>query len=595
MRWDRWLKSRGVPAEAIDLDPTEPWRFPMRTRLHRKILAHWEWTERETSRVARELLAAIDEPARLIEIAARELGLRPPALSPPPHLDLREAIGACCMELSPEDREKLERAVAKVPDDVKKAAARIVAVLPTVVNAVAHGVPFSNWHTAWQKLNAGELTLNEMVEKTDRDALCAGAAGLADACALARKLKPTSEPFDFSWPTLFGTIRLVGGDDRDINLDGAAVVIVCGARPTLRFAGNRGPATAIVCAGDGAQFRELPAAIFGVQVVFACGRGNTFLSTGEGGGAAHSGVSLIHCGRGGNRFDGRSFCQGAADAGVAIVAVRGSGNVFLCDERAQGYGGPGGFGAIVGLKGGDSFEARVDPIGRPAQDHDPESSISLAQGVGAGFRSPERPEDDLPGGIGLVVEGGGKNRFKCGIFGQGAGYLFGVGAVVVNGPNNIFHGDWYCQGAAAHMAAGCLLDRGGAGEFRLELNHGQGAGNDRSIGLLHTAGRGSRFLGGSRGPRGTQRCGASHTHGIGICIADEGTNIYQYSEESFGFVVRREGTSYVKGLPAFGLLFDGGTPAFEDGTPLTSHSEQEWSPEEPILGARWVGPVDLFS
>jgi hypothetical protein len=64
------------------------------------------------------------------------------------------------------------------------------------------------------------------------------------------------------------------------------------------------------------------------------------------------------------------------------------------------------------------------------------------------------------GGIGLLCDLAGDDRYEAGEVSQCAGWLFGMGILYDRSGRDQYHGTRYSQGAAAHGGVGILADDG---------------------------------------------------------------------------------------------------------------------------------------
>jgi hypothetical protein len=150
-------------------------------------------------------------------------------------------------------------------------------------------------------------------------------------------------------------------------------------------------------------------------------------------------------------------------------------DVYVSQTFSQGVGGPRGFGLLVDAGGSDLYRANgpVSSIyGTPA------SYMSFSQGIGVGIR----PYD--LGGVGVLLDLGGNDRYEGGEFSQGGGYFWGIGLLHDASGNDLYYGNRYAQGFAAHQAFGMLSDMKGDDIYWSMTAAGQGAAWDQSIGIL---------------------------------------------------------------------------------------------------------------
>ena len=237
-------------------------------------------------------------------------------------------------------------------------------------------------------------------------------------------------------------------------------------------------------------------------------------------GAGMIGSGLLYDARGDDSYLARSFSQGAAAFGIGILADGGGADRYRCGFGSQGFGGPGGVGVLLEHGGDDSYDA-----GGVAPDaaRDGSHFLSMSQGFGFGLRFLEEDfsQHSLSGGVGVLADLRGDDRYKVDVFGQGAGYYFGAGLLFDARGNDRFEGYNYTQGAGVHSAAGVLLD--GAGNDVYEgAHHSAGMGLDRGAGMLFDMDGDDRY------DNQTDCQGAGvKPYGLGLLVDHRGEDVYR--------------------------------------------------------------------
>lgn len=212
-------------------------------------------------------------------------------------------------------------------------------------------------------------------------------------------------------------------------------------------------------------------------------------------GYAHFGVAVLYDEGGDDTYSSESASQGAALFGIALLMDLGAGrDVRRAFTQSQGFGFVSGAGILLDDGGDDTYTCDVgDPsLGGLPLYHSPQrpkqANSSFCQGVGFGRRGQGGPEDHLSGGLGLLRDLAGDDRYEASVFAQGAGYWQGTGLLADGAGRDQYDALWYGQGAAAHYAVGLLFDGGDEGDrfnARLQgLNGLMGAGHDYSLGAL---------------------------------------------------------------------------------------------------------------
>ncbi|MCC6441872.1 MAG: hypothetical protein IT210_00285 [Armatimonadetes bacterium] len=248
---------------------------------------------------------------------------------------------------------------------------------------------------------------------------------------------------------------------------------------------------------------------------------------------------------GDDRYDAVNLSQGAGFLGVgglldragedfytAYTASQGSGRFgigFLSDlegsdrynafQSSQGFGGTMGCGLLVDLTGNDVYTANDTRIAFPSA-QTKEHNASLSQGVGCGLRADITDGHSLAGGVGMLVDGSGDDRYSAGLFAQGAGYWYGLGILADGKGNDIYNGIWYVQASAAHFAVGILHDGEGNDAYKAAMNMAIGAGHDFSTGFLMEESGNDRY------DAPSLSLGGANANGIGLFRDRSGDDIY---------------------------------------------------------------------
>lgn len=192
-------------------------------------------------------------------------------------------------------------------------------------------------------------------------------------------------------------------------------------------------------------------------------------------GAAIFGAALL-VDRGGNDvYVGSEWSMGAAMYGAAALVDLGGDDVYEGKFLCQGVGGPRGFGALVDATGRDLYRADGP---QPSMYDTPGVHASFSQGIGFGFRQ------YAAGGIGLLSDLEGDDRYHAGEFAQGGAYYHALGVLHDGDGRDLYVANRYGQGFGVHQAFGALVDGGGDDTYWSMTAASQGAAWDLSAGLL---------------------------------------------------------------------------------------------------------------
>jgi hypothetical protein len=216
-------------------------------------------------------------------------------------------------------------------------------------------------------------------------------------------------------------------------------------------------------------------------------------------GCGFMGVGILLDLGGDDTYIGVRYAQGVGFLGIGVLADRDGDDVYRAIDYGQGVGQ---FGAGlllddagdnryeghqacqgVGFSGGVGLLYSADPAGN---DHyynkgqhgsgygDAGSFEGWGQGLGVGHRP------YASGGLGLLVDQGGNDRYEGGTFSLGGGYYYGIGILNNRAGNDRYRGSRYNMGFSAHQAVGIFLDDGGDDHYQSSHFVGLGMAWDES-------------------------------------------------------------------------------------------------------------------
>lgn len=273
--------------------------------------------------------------------------------------------------------------------------------------------------------------------------------------------------------------------------------------------GGAGPNTydmthlsAVIDAGGDDMYRYPQPAQPGVQLIVDFAGNDQYLGEQGGPASAMMGVSLIVDQAGNDRYDGASRSCGVGVMGVGIILDRagadtyhgtrwslgtafyglgaiidcgGDPDTYIAELMSEAVGGPRGFGAIIDENGRDLYRVNGPA---PSAYGMPAVFVGFSQGVGVGVRLYET------GGIGVISDLGGDDRYEGGEFCQGGGYFWALGILHDRGGNDLYYGNRYGQAWAAHQALGILVDDAGDDTYWSMTAASQSGSWDTSATLL---------------------------------------------------------------------------------------------------------------
>jgi len=199
------------------------------------------------------------------------------------------------------------------------------------------------------------------------------------------------------------------------------------------------------------------------------------------------GVGVIFDYAGHDRYRAGSWSLGAGAFGVGAIVDADGSDTYEAASYAQGLGGPLGIGVLLDQAGADLY--RVDGA-IPSIYGLPAVFLAMSQGVGFGARNL------CAGGVGLLVDGAGDDRYEAGEFAQGGAYYHAFGALLDVCGDDLYRGDRYTQGFGVHRGAGTLIDLDGRDTYWGTMAANQGAAWDEATGLLLDAAGDDSYRGG---------------------------------------------------------------------------------------------------
>lgn len=328
---------------------------------------------------------------------------------------------------------------------------------------------------------------------------------------------------------------VIGSVARDRYRSGAALVIDPGGDDVYERAPvpAGGVSVAIDLAGDD-TYEGSDVAVRGLAALVDVQGNDRYHLAGPGLGAAVAGASVLVDFLGDDVYEARFFAQGAAVLGLGALIDAAGNDRYTVEAFGQGYAFTRGVGVLWDHAGNDAYVA-----GGIADAWKRGGGIAFAQGAAAGLRVP------LGGGIGILRDDSGDDRYEAQMFAQGMGYYYGLGLLWDRGGRDLYHAVRYAQGNGVHQAVGVLRDESGADRYELSLGAGQGMGLDIAVGLL-LDGEGDDAY-----SAGWLSQAAATGNGIGLLVDREGANRFAISTNNVQGWGHAE---WARGLPSVAAL-----------------------------------------
>ena len=282
------------------------------------------------------------------------------------------------------------------------------------------------------------------------------------------------------------------------------------------------------------------------------------------------GVGVIMDNNGRDKYRAKTFAQGAAAFGVGVLADSTGDDSLYCWMNSQGYGYTKGCGLCINYSGNDVYIAEDSILFSPGQQTKDHNS-SLAQGVGFGKRADYVDGHSWAGGVGILCDVMGDDKYSAGLFAQGCGYWFALGMLLDGAGNDNYYSTWYTLGSGAHYAIGYLDDFAGNDTYNATMNMSIGSGHDFTLGYFNERGGNDTYYAPGLS------LGGGNFQGIGIFHDWSGDDIYKTSG-GFNLGGAR---GLIQGARAFlytfGIFVDGG-------------GKDTYTDPRVKNGMRWISP-----
>lgn len=278
-----------------------------------------------------------------------------------------------------------------------------------------------------------------------------------------------------------GWIVVGGTGANTYDLSRLVAVIDFGGDDVYRYPEGARPSVQVVVdhSGDDQYFAEgefgPASAVMGVSLLHDLAGDDLYSGKSFACGVGVMGVGVLLDRAGDDRYEGSAWSDGAGVYGVGAIIDLAGGDTYVASIDSQAIGGPKGFGLILDADGGDVYRVN-GPI--PSVYDTPAVAYAMSQGAGLGFRRFDS------GGIGILEDLAGNDRYEGGEFSQGGGYYFSLGLLHDRAGSDLYYGNRYSQAFAAHQAIGILVDDVGDDTYYAMTAANQSGAWDQSITLL---------------------------------------------------------------------------------------------------------------
>lgn len=262
------------------------------------------------------------------------------------------------------------------------------------------------------------------------------------------------------------------------------------------------------------------------------------------------GAGVLQDVTGNDKYNSLSYSQASAAFGTATLIDLAGDDTYDIYNYGQGFAYTAAGSILVDKSGDDIYTANDTDIKFPGPQTD-KHNTSFAQGVGFGRRADMSDGHSWAGGVGVLVDGEGDDKYTTGTFGQGVGYWYAVGILADKSGNDFHSVPWYGMGAAPHFALGVMQDDAGDDRYVGYMSQTLGQGRDLSLGWFEDSAGNDLYVGANR------TLGSGDINGIGVFWDKAGDDVYLGCGDMFGqSAVEGQGTvrDYMLTL---GLFVDG--------------------------------------
>jgi len=282
------------------------------------------------------------------------------------------------------------------------------------------------------------------------------------------------------------------------------------------------------------------AGILGYGYLLDLGSGkDTYRSHRVSQGFGNFGVGILWDDGGDDAYEAENGAQGSGVVGIGLLHDGGGNDTYRSFGTSQGFGWVLSFGALHDASGDDRYELVVDsPVILFSPQTPGYANSSLGQGAAFGWRR-DATGTHLSGGIGMLRDRSGNDRYDGAVFVQGTGYWMGLGVLADASGDDRYNGLFYAQGAGAHFALGAFLEGGGNDTYNVDRPaqaSSIGLAHDFSVTFFVEDGGDDRYVGPDRS------VGAAKCHGMSFFVENGGADRYETHDRAVGYATDYDGS-----------------------------------------------------
>lgn len=410
------------------------------------------------------------------------------------------------------------------------------------------------------------MLVESLLDHIDWNLYNTGATLMAVASQEAQKLltkedvKLPDKPFRFETRTPLGSVVLSGkgNDTFPTGPTPYLLTIDCGGDDTYLAGGaGNGISVALDLEGNDQYINEFEetsafgAGIFGYGFLLDAKGDDRYVSPYASLGCGIFGTGVLFDQEGNDSYNSYGNSEASAAFGAGLLIDLAGNDYYGIYKYGQGYGFTRGAGMLVDVVGNDTYYANMEDHFNGGL-YGPTHHVHFCQGSAYGRRADFSDGHSWAGGFGLVLDGGGDDKYTGDCYVQGNSYWYALGMCVDKGGNDVYHCGQYSQASAPHFSIGVLQDDGGDDKYVVGIRQSMGHGRDWSIAWFEDS-AGNDWYQGARTTLGT-----SHINSISVFWDRHGDDVYIGKGPTFGESEIETSGSVRDWLLTLGLFIDGG-------------------------------------
>ncbi len=474
---------------------------------------------------------------------------------------------------------KIEAQTTLLPPDLQKALAQLVAAINEAVrwrNQSLAKIPATDWQHIFTNTTLEESQCDaQTFDQKVYDAAIAfdGSSCHYGATLLAQVVEKTlpvlqkykNESYSFECMTPIGRIVLSGNENTVHYEQDCSLLIDLGGDDVYYGAVGSSSATlpvsvAIDLAGNDLYLDEHEGTpsqgtgVLGIGMLIDLEGNDVYTAKTFSQGCGRFGVGVLYDAKGNDVYNSVGFSQGAGMYGIGILFDKAGNDKYNTVCYAQGYGFSLGLGLLADAAGDDVYTADDTNLTHVG-DETPKHNESDAQGYGAGRRADHIDGHSMSGGLGILDDLAGDDKYFAGVFAQGCGYWFGYGILHDHTGDDSYRGVFFNLGAAAHFSIGVLLDDAGNDKSDLVMTLGFSSAHDGSA-TFYIDADGNDTYTMSQADSNACSLGTALNNSFSLFLNVGGDDVYKPVGHAFGYATSRHSGEWSTYAPSTGLFID---------------------------------------